>query len=42
MDWRRVWVVARHEYRTNVRRAGFIITTLAVPLLAVALLAIRA
>ena len=27
MDWRKVWIVARHEYLTNIRRAGFIIMT---------------
>ena len=40
MDPRKVWVIARHEYRTNVRRAGFIIMTASVPVLGiVALLA---
>jgi ABC-2 type transport system permease protein len=38
MDWRKIWVVARHEFRTNVRRPGFIIMTLAVPVLAGAVL----
>jgi ABC-2 type transport system permease protein len=38
MDWRKVWVVARHEYLVNVRRAGFIIMTLIVPLLGAAIL----
>ena len=33
MDWRKIWVVARHEYLVNVRRAGFIIMTVTVPLL---------
>ncbi|MEE8385804.1 MAG: ABC transporter permease, partial [Dehalococcoidia bacterium] len=33
MDWRKIWVVARHEYLVNVRRAGFIIMTAIVPLL---------
>jgi ABC-2 type transport system permease protein len=33
MDWHKVWVVARHEYVTNVRRAGFIIMTAIVPAL---------
>jgi ABC-2 type transport system permease protein len=35
MDWRKVWVVARHEYLTHVRRAGFIIMTAIVPLLGI-------
>jgi ABC-2 type transport system permease protein len=35
MEWRKVWVVARHEYLTNVRRAGFIIMTAIVPLLGI-------
>ncbi len=38
MDWRKVWVVARHEYLVNVRRAGFIIMTAIVPVLGVAVL----
>jgi len=38
MDWRKIWVVARHEYLTNVRRAGFVIMTLSVPLLGIAIL----
>lgn len=38
MDWRKVWVVARHEYLTNVRRAGFIIMTAAVPALGILVL----
>jgi ABC-2 type transport system permease protein len=38
MDWGRMWVVARHEFRINVRRLGFIIMTLAVPALAAAVL----
>jgi ABC-2 type transport system permease protein len=38
MDWRKVWIVARHEYLTNVRRAGFIIMTAIVPLLGVIVL----
>jgi ABC-2 type transport system permease protein len=33
MDVRKVWVVARHEYSVSVRRVGFIIMTLAVPVL---------
>lgn len=35
MDWRKLWVVARHEYVTNVRRAGFIIMTALVPALGI-------
>ena len=31
MDWNKVWVVARHEFLTSVRRAGFIIMTLSLP-----------
>jgi ABC-2 type transport system permease protein len=38
MDWRRIWVVARHEYLTNVRRAGFIIMTASIPLLGILVL----
>jgi ABC-2 type transport system permease protein len=38
MDWRRIWVVARHEYLTNVRRAGFIIMTATIPLLGIVVL----
>ena len=38
MDWRKVWVVARHEYLTNVRRAGFIIMTAIVPALGIVVL----
>ncbi|MCK4315278.1 MAG: ABC transporter permease [Anaerolineae bacterium] len=38
MDWRKVWVVTRHEYLTNVRRAGFIIMTAIVPVLGIAVL----
>ncbi len=33
MNWRKVWTVARHEYMMNVRRPGFIIVTLLVPLI---------
>ena len=39
MEWRKVWVVARHEYLTNMRRAGFIIMTAIVPLLGIGVLA---
>ena len=40
MDWRKVWVVARHEYLANVRRAGFIIMTAIVPVLGIVVLLI--
>ena len=40
MDWNKVWVVARHEYLTNVRKAGFIIMTAIVPLLGIVVLLI--
>lgn len=36
----KVWVVARHEYATNVRRVGFLIFTFGVPLIGLALLVI--
>jgi ABC-2 type transport system permease protein len=42
MDWRKVWVVARHEFLTNVRRAGFIIMTAIVPALGIVTLLIGA
>jgi ABC-2 type transport system permease protein len=35
MNWHKIWVIARHEYLTNVKRAGFIIMTAIVPLLGV-------
>ena len=35
MNWRKVWVVARHEYLVNVKRTGFIIMTAIVPLLGI-------
>jgi ABC-2 type transport system permease protein len=38
MDWRKVWVIARQDYLTNLRRAGFIIMTLSVPLIGLVLL----
>ena len=38
MDWHKVWVVARHEYLVNVRRAGFIIMTAIVPLIGIIVL----
>jgi ABC-2 type transport system permease protein len=38
MDWRKVWVVARHEFLISVRRAGFIIMTLIVPVIGVVVL----
>ena len=36
----KVWVVARHEYATNVRRIGFLIFTFGVPLIGLALMVI--
>jgi ABC-2 type transport system permease protein len=36
----RIWIVARHEYATNVRRVGFLLFTFGVPLLGAALLII--
>ena len=42
MDWRKVWVVARHEFLVNVRRAGFIIMTAIVPALGIVALLIGA
>lgn len=36
----KVWIVARHEYTTNVRRLGFLIFTLGVPLVGLTLLVI--
>ena len=41
MDWRKVWVVTRHEYLTNVRRVGFIIMTASVPVLGIVVVAVR-
>jgi len=38
MDWRKIWVVARHEFGVNVRRAGFIIVTLSVPVVGIVVL----
>lgn len=35
MNWRKVWVVARHEYVVNVKRTGFIIMTAILPLLGI-------
>ncbi len=35
MNWRKVWVVARHEYVINVKRTGFIIMTAILPLLGI-------
>ncbi|MCX7682162.1 MAG: ABC transporter permease [Anaerolineae bacterium] len=35
MDWRKVWVIARHEYLVNVRRTGFIVMTAIVPVLGI-------
>ncbi|GAB4565699.1 MAG: ABC transporter permease [Anaerolineae bacterium] len=31
--WRKSWIVARHEYTTNIRRPGFLIMTALVPVL---------
>jgi ABC-2 type transport system permease protein len=42
MDWRKVWVVARHEFSVSVRRAGFIIMTASVPVIGVVVLLIGA
>ena len=42
LDWRKVWVVARHEYLTNVRRTGFIIMTAIVPVLGLIALVVGA
>lgn len=36
----KVWVVARHEYATNVRHIGFLIFTFGVPLIGLALMVI--
>jgi ABC-2 type transport system permease protein len=38
MNWRKVWVVARHEYLANLRRPGFIIMTAIVPALGLVIL----
>ncbi|MGD8968192.1 MAG: ABC transporter permease [Anaerolineae bacterium] len=35
MNWQKIWVIARHEYLTNVKRVGFIIMTASVPVLGV-------
>jgi len=35
MDWRKISVIARHEYMTNIKRLGFIIMTVAVPALGI-------
>jgi ABC-2 type transport system permease protein len=40
MDWTKVWVVARHEYLTTIRRAGFIIMTAIVPAMGIVTLLI--
>jgi len=42
MDWRKVWVVARHEFLISVRRAGFIIMTLIVPAIGIVTLLVGA
>ncbi|MGD2147072.1 MAG: ABC transporter permease [Anaerolineae bacterium] len=31
MSWHKIWVIARHEFLTNVKRPGFIIMTAIVP-----------
>jgi len=33
MSWHKIWVIARHEFLTNVKRPGFIIMTAIVPAL---------
>jgi ABC-2 type transport system permease protein len=33
MNLNKVWIIARHEYATNVRRVGFILVTLLIPAL---------
>lgn len=38
MDWRKVWVIARQDYLTNLRRAGFIIMTVSVPVIGLVVL----
>ena len=35
MNWHKVWVVGRHEYVINVKKAGFIIMTAAIPALGI-------
>jgi ABC-2 type transport system permease protein len=35
MDWHRIWVIARHEYLTNIKRTGFIIMTASIPALGI-------
>ena len=35
MNWHKIWVIARHEYLTNIKRTGFIILTAAVPALGI-------
>jgi len=35
VDWRKILVIARHEYLTNVKRLGFIIMTAIVPALGI-------
>jgi len=34
MNFKKIWIIARHEYINNLKRPGFIIWTLAVPALA--------
>ncbi|HXF69555.1 MAG TPA: ABC transporter permease [Thermoflexus sp.] len=33
MNWRKIWIIARHEYLTNIRRTGFIVMTAIIPAL---------
>ncbi|NLE46613.1 MAG: ABC transporter permease [Chloroflexi bacterium] len=42
MNWRKVWSVARHDYVTHVKRAGFLIMTAAVPAMGALVLIIGA
>ena len=42
MNMRKVWIITRHEYLVNVRRPGFIIMTLLVPMLGALGLAVTA
>jgi len=38
MSWHKIWVIARHEFLTNVKRPGFIIMTAIVPVLGLVVL----
>ncbi len=42
MNWRKVWAIIRHEYMVNIRRPGFIIMTLIVPVVGVISLGLSA